>query len=129
MVYPNVSNRTILIVDHDATNRRLARRLLESAGFDVVEATDAVGTLEVLKTRRPRMIVLDIQLPGIDGWELTRRLKRNFATRDIPVIVTTAFASEGDRSYAIESGCAAFIEQPINSSELPMIIRRWLDEH
>ena len=94
-MYPNPTNTTILIVDHDAVNLRLARRVLESAGFEVCEATDAVSTFEVLKTCRPAMIVLDIQLPGMDGWELTHRLKTNFATKDIPIIVVTAFGTRG----------------------------------
>jgi len=72
------------------------------------------------------MIVGDIQLPGMDGWELTRRLKSNFATRDIPIIVVTAFGSEGDKEYALSAGCAEFVERPISSTELPEIIRRHL---
>jgi CheY-like chemotaxis protein len=125
-VYSNTANTTILIVDHDAVNLRLARRVLESAGFDVCEATDAVSTFEVLKTCRPVMIVLDIQLPGMDGWELTHRLKTNFATKEIPVIVVTAFGTRADRDYAIAAGCLEFVEKPISSTDLPTIIRRHL---
>jgi two-component system cell cycle response regulator DivK len=123
-VYPADSKLTILIVDHDDTNLRLARRVLESAGFAVSDAHDAVSTFEALKTCRPAMIVLDIQLPGMDGWELTRRLKTNFATRAIPIIVMTAFGSQSDREYAIAAGCAEFVEKPISSVDLPAIIRR-----
>ena len=126
MVYSNASKLTVLIVDHDATSLRLARRVLESAGFEVCEATDAVSTFEVLKTCRPHMIVLDIQLPGMDGWELTRRLQKNFATRDIPIIVMTAFGSDADKNYALTSGCVDFVEAPLSSIELPKIIRRHL---
>jgi CheY-like chemotaxis protein len=126
VVYPIASKPTILIVDHDATNLRLARRVLESAGFEVCEATDAVSTFEALKSCRPRMIVLDIQLPGMDGCELTRRLRKNFATRDIPIIVMTAFGSEADRDYALTAGCAEFVQRPISSTELPEIIKRHL---
>ena len=122
----SVERTTILVVDHDSTNLRLARRVLESAGFQVCEATDAMSTLETLKSCRPAMIVLDIQLSGMDGWELTRRLRTNFATRDIPIIVATAFGSESDRAYARLSGCAEFVEKPISSPELPSIIRRHL---
>jgi CheY-like chemotaxis protein len=125
-VYPNPTNTTILIVDHDAVNLRLARRVLESAGFDVCEATDAVSTFEVLKNCRPAMIVLDIQLPGMDGWELTHRLKTNFATQDIPIIVVTAFGTRADRDYALAAGCVEFVEKPISSTDLPTIIRRHL---
>lgn len=125
-MHPIDSKATALIVDHDATNLRLARRVLESAGFEVCEATDAVSTFEVLKSCRPAVIVLDIQLPGMDGWELSRRLHVNFATRDIPIIAVTAFGSEADKAYALAAGCAEFVERPISSTELPAIIRRHL---
>jgi two-component system cell cycle response regulator DivK len=126
VVYPIASKPIILIVDHDATNLRLARRILEAAGFEVCEATDAVSTFEVLKTCRPHMIVLDIQLPGMDGWELTRRLHKNFATREIPILVMTAFGSDADREYALTAGCAEFVQEPLSSTELPDIIKRHL---
>ena len=129
MVYANDSKPVVLIVDHDATNLRLARRVLETAGFEVCEATDAISTFEVLKTCRPAMIVLDIQLPGMDGWELTRRLKTNFATREIPVIAVTAFGSAADRAAALAVGCVEFVERPISSTDLPAIIRRHLAPH
>jgi CheY-like chemotaxis protein len=125
-VYPNASKPTILIVDHNTTTLRLARRILESAGFEVCEASDAVSTFEVLKSCRPDMIVLDIQLPGMDGWELTRRLHKNFATREIPIIVMTAFGSDADEAYAKTAGCVEFVQASISSTALPEIVRRHL---
>jgi two-component system, cell cycle response regulator DivK len=127
VVYSPDSNRKVLIVDHDSTKLKLARRVLESNGFDVREATDAVSALEVLKGCRPAMMVVDIQLPGIDGWELTRRLKANFATREIPIIIVTAFGVARDRTEALAVGCCEFVEKPISSTDLPEIIRRHLD--
>jgi CheY-like chemotaxis protein len=125
-VYSPDSNVKVLIVDHDATNLRLARRVLESEGFEVCEATDAVSAFEVLKNCRPAMMVLDIQLPGMDGRELTRRLKANFATREIPIIIVTAFGGVADRASAIAAGCVEFLEKPISSTDLPEVIRRHL---
>jgi CheY-like chemotaxis protein len=125
-VYSPDSKSKILIVDHDTTNLRLARRVLESDGFEVSEATDAVSAFEVLKNCRPAMMVLDIQLPGMDGWQLARRLKANFATRDIPIIIVTAFGSAADRAQALAAGCVEFVEKPISSIELPQVIRRHL---
>jgi CheY-like chemotaxis protein len=126
LVHSPDSKFKVLIVDHDTTNLRLARRVLESDGFEVSEATDAVSAFEVLKDCRPAMMVLDIQLPGMDGWELTRRLKANFATREIPIIIVTAFGSAADRAYALAAGCVEFVEKPISSIELPQVIRRHL---
>ena len=128
-MYSIDSKPTILIVDHNTTNLRLARRVLEAAGFEVCEATDALSTFEVLKSCRPAMIVLDIQLPAIDGCELTRRLHANFATRDIPVIVVTAFGTRTDKEYALAAGCVEFVQKSISSTDLPAIIRRHLAAH
>jgi len=119
---------TILVVDDDAANLKLARFVLEAEGFDVKEAVDAFSTFEVLKTCDPSLIVMDIQLPGIDGWELTRRLKTNFATRHIPVIAVTAYGVAGDRRLAAAVGAVDFIEKPISTTELPEIVRRHLRE-
>ena len=101
---------------------------MESAAFEVCEATDAVTTFEALKTCRPAMLVLDIQLPGMDGWELTRRLKANFATRHIPIIAVTAYGVEGDRELAIDAGASDYIQKPISTMDLPSIIRRHLPQ-
>lgn len=117
---------TILVVDDDAANLKLARFVLEAEGFEVKEAVDAFSTFEVLKTCDPSLIVMDIQLPGIDGWELTRRLKTNFATRHIPVIAVTAYGVAGDRQLAAAVGAVDFVEKPISTTELPQIIRRHL---
>jgi two-component system cell cycle response regulator DivK len=117
---------TILVVDDDAANLKLARFVLEAEGFEIKEAVDAFSTFEVLKTCDPSLIVMDIQLPGIDGWELTRRLKTNFATRHIPVIAVTAYGVAGDRQLAAAVGAVDFIEKPISTTELPKIVRRHL---
>jgi CheY-like chemotaxis protein len=117
---------TILVVDDDAANLKLARFVLEAEGFDVKEAVDAFSAFEVLKTCNPSLIVMDIQLPGIDGWELTRRLKTNFATRHIPVIAVTAYGVAGDRQLAAAVGAVDFVEKPISTTELPQIIRQHL---
>lgn len=101
----------ILVVDDDAANLKLARFVLEAEGFDVKEAVDAFSTFEVLKTCNPSLIVMDIQLPGIDGWELTRRLKTNFVTRHIPVIAVTAYGVAGDRQLAAAVGAVDFVEK------------------
>jgi len=119
-------HHTILVVDDDAGNLKLARFVLEAEGFDVKEAVDAFSTFEVLKTCDPSLIVMDIQLPGIDGWELTRRLKTNFVTRHIPVIAVTAYGVAGDRQLAAAVGAVDFVEKPISTTDLAQIIRRHL---
>ena len=117
---------TILVVDDDETNLTLARALLEADGFAVVTAMDAMSTFDVLKDVDPALILMDIQLPGMDGWELTRRLKRNIATSHIPIIAVTAYGKNGDAERARDVGFVDFVAKPVSTRELPSIIRRHL---
>lgn len=116
----------MLVVDDEKANLELARTLLESEGFAVETATDAISAFEVLKDCEPQLILMDIQLPGMDGWELTRRLKRNQATTHIPVVALTAYGTKGDEARARDVGCAAFIAKPVSTRELPSIVRQHL---
>lgn len=117
---------TILVVDDDETNLALARALLEADGFAVVTATDAMSTFDVLKDVDPALILMDIQLPGMDGWELTRRLKKNVVTGHIPIIAVTAYGQHGDAERARAAGFDEFVAKPVSTRELPAIIRKHL---
>jgi two-component system cell cycle response regulator DivK len=123
---PSTKALTILVVDDDETNLTLARALLEANGFEVVTAVDAMSTFDVLKDVDPALILMDIQLPGMDGWELTRRLKKNIATSHIPVIAVTAYGTQGDAERAREAGFVEFVAKPVSTRELPSIIRKHL---
>ena len=116
----------ILIVDDNTANLSLARMLLESEGYDIAVATDAVQALDSLRTRMPDLVLMDIQMPGMDGLELTRRLKRNIATRHIPILALTAYASEGDERDARAAGCDGYYPKPISTEQLPTVVRRYL---
>jgi CheY-like chemotaxis protein len=105
----------VLIVDDNPVNLKLARVLLVGAGYDVRSAGDAEEALEVLKEFHPRLILMDIQLPGMDGLSLTRQLKADAATRDIVVIALTAYAMKGDDEKALASGCAGYITKPLDT--------------
>ena len=118
--------RIILVVDDDANNLELAKALLGAEGFDVRTATGAIAMFEVLKDCDPALILMDIQLPGMDGWELTRRLKHNVITSHIPVIALTAYGRSGDDERAREIGFADFIAKPLSTRELPKIVRKHL---
>jgi two-component system cell cycle response regulator DivK len=115
---------TILVVDDDGANLVLARALLEAEGFHVLTATDAISTFDAIKEREPALILMDIQLPGMDGWELTRRLKKNIATSHIPVIGLTAYGTHGDEKRARDAGFSEFVAKPVSTRDLPAIIRR-----
>jgi two-component system, cell cycle response regulator DivK len=116
----------ILIVDDHPINLKLARVLLSAEGYEVRTAEDATQALAVLGEYHPRLILMDIQLPGVDGLELTRRLKADPATRDILVVALTAYAMKGDAERALDAGCDGYVPKPIDTRALPGVIAEHL---
>ena len=116
---------TILVVEDNETNMKLLLFILKSRGYDVLSATNADEALAALKTALPRLILMDLQLPGIDGLALTRKLKADPRTEPIPVIAVTAFAMKGDKEKALDAGCADYLTKPIHRLDLI----RMLDEY
>lgn len=108
---------TILVVEDNPTNMKLAVLLLETAGHTVLTATDAEAGLTVAVHDQPHLILMDIQLPGMDGLEATVQLKRDEATRAIPVIALTALAMKGDEERIRAAGCDGYIAKPMRYRE------------
>jgi two-component system cell cycle response regulator DivK len=113
---------TVLIIEDNRANMTLATFLLQSAGHDVLSATDAEAGLALAHTKQPDLILMDIQLPGMDGLEATMLLKRDAATRTIPVIALTALAMKGDEERILAAGCDGYIAKPIRYKEFLAII-------
>jgi two-component system, cell cycle response regulator DivK len=111
-----MNEKKILLVEDNEVNRRLAGFLLRSHGYQVREATTAAAAFEMVENERPDLIVMDIQLPGMDGLEITRKLKEQTVTADIPVIAVTSFAMKGDREKALAAGCAGYVTKPIDKN-------------
>jgi two-component system cell cycle response regulator DivK len=114
----------VLIVDDNATNLKLVAFVMRAAGFDVDTAPDAHGALAQIAAHKPRVILMDLQLPDVDGLELTRRLKANADTRDITIIAVTAYAMKGDHERAIAAGCDDYVTKPIDTRTLPALVAR-----
>jgi CheY-like chemotaxis protein len=121
-----MTGKSILIVDDNQANLKLARVLLEGEGFDTRTAVDAEEALDVLQHFTPDLILMDIQLPGVDGLELTRRLKAQPATKDIRIVALTAYAMVGDEQKARDAGCDGYITKPIDTRTLSDTIARYL---
>ena len=119
---------TILIVDDNPVNMKLIRVLLLGEGYDVRTAGDAQEALAVLKELHPRLILMDIQLPDIDGLELTRRLKADPATRDVSILGLTAYAMKGDEERILAAGCDGYISKPIDTRTLPSLVQHYLEK-
>jgi CheY-like chemotaxis protein len=121
-----MAGEAILIVDDNPTNLKLVRILLQGEGYDARTATDAEEAFELLKSFHPRLILMDVQLPGMDGLELTRRLKANADTREIIVVALTAYAMKGDEQKVLAAGCDGYVPKPINTRSLPRLVAEYL---
>lgn len=121
-----MAGERILLVEDNPQNRRLAQFLLNSRGYIVYEATTGEEALELAEAHLPDLILMDLQLPGLDGFAATTILKENAVTTDIPVIALTAYAMKGDREKALEAGCNGYITKPIDTKEFLMAVSRTL---
>lgn len=108
----------ILLVEDNEMNRDMLSRRLKRNGYDVVIATDGQQGVDMAAAETPDLILMDMSLPVIDGWEATRQIKQNAATRGIPVIALTAHAMAGDREKAIEAGCDDYDTKPVEITRL-----------
>jgi len=114
----------VLIVDDNPTNLKLVAYLVRANGYDVDTAGDAGSAQASIATHKPGLILMDLQLPGIDGLELTRRLKADPATSDIKIVAVTAYAMKGDEEKALEAGCDDYVTKPIDTRALPATIAK-----
>jgi two-component system cell cycle response regulator DivK len=121
-----MAGEPILIVDDNPANLKLARILLSEEGYEVRTALDAEEALRVLEGFMPRLILMDVQLPGMDGLELTRRLKSSERTRDIVIVALTAYAMKGDEERTTSAGCDGYVSKPIDVDRLPVLIAELL---
>ncbi len=121
-----MATRRILIVDDNPSNMKLVSYLLTHRGYDVLTASDATQAWAVLQRERPALILMDLQMPGIDGFELTRRVRADASTRHTVVIAVTAFAMAGDEGRARRAGCDGSITKPIDTRRLPGLIEEYL---
>src|ERR1044071_570700 len=118
----------ILIIEDTENNRVLLSRRLKPRGYEIVTADDAERGLALLPAERPDLILMDVGLPGMDGWTATRQLKSDPASRQIPVIALTAHAMEGDREKAMQAGCDDYETKPIDFNRLFEKIERLLGQ-
>jgi CheY-like chemotaxis protein len=107
-------------------NRRVVQFILKSQGYIVLEAKNGLEALELVKVHLPDLILMDLQLPGMDGFTTTRIIKEDATTKDIPVVALTAYAMRGDAELAVEAGCDGYITKPIDADEFPKLVASYL---
>jgi CheY-like chemotaxis protein len=119
--------KTILIVEDNFYNMELVCDLLENAGYPVLKATDAAKAIEIARKNVPNLILMDINLPGMDGLTATGILKKDDITKDIPIVALTAHSMKGDKEKAINAGCDAYIAKPIDTRAFVSLIESYCE--
>lgn len=119
-------DKNVMVVEDNEKNRKLMRVVLKSKGYNVIEATTGEEALNLLKNQKPHIILMDIQLPGIDGLTLIKQIKADTLTKEIPIIAVTAYAMKGDEQKILDTGCEAYMSKPINTQELPLMIEKYI---
>jgi len=119
-------NAQILVIEDHAENRRILRDLLASARYEMVEAITGEDGLRLAESHRPDVVLMDIELPGLDGYEVTRRMKANPFLRHIPIIAVTSYALSGDDQKAFQAGCDAYFAKPYDPLALLTKIREYV---
>jgi two-component system cell cycle response regulator DivK len=118
--------KRILIVEDQEDNRAILRDLLSQAGYDLIEATDGGEGVSLAQKERPDLILMDIQLPVIDGYEATRRIKGDAALKSIPIIAVTSYALSGDEAKARAAGCDGYVTKPFSPRQLLAKVREYM---
>jgi two-component system, cell cycle response regulator DivK len=120
--------KRILVVEDQDDNRTIVRDLVTAGGYELIEATTGEEGLELAAREQPDLILMDIQLPGIDGYEVTRRIKANSVLREIPVIAVTSYALSGDDKKAFAAGCDGYVTKPFSPRLLLAKIKEFLPD-
>lgn len=120
--------KRILVVEDQEDNRRILRDLLTSVGYEIIEAVTGEEGVILAETGRPDLILMDIQLPGIDGYEATRRVRANPAIDQVPIIAVTSYALSGDDVKAMEAGCTDYVPKPFSPRALLAKVRQYLPQ-
>jgi two-component system cell cycle response regulator DivK len=119
-------SKRVLIVEDQEDNRAILRDLLSTAGYELIEATNGAEGVELAQRERPDLILMDIQLPIVDGYEATRRIKANAELKSIPIIAVTSYALSGDEAKARSAGCNGYVTKPFSPRQLLAKVREYL---
>ena len=118
--------KKVLVIEDNELNMKLVKSLFRFSKFEVIEAADAENGIQLAREHKPFLILMDIQLPGMDGLEATRRIKHDNDLKDIPIIALTSYAMQGDEDKAHEAGCIGYITKPIDTRNFLAAIDQYL---
>lgn len=123
-----MTRKRVLCIEDNDSNMRLVSRIVEAEKHDFLAAADGLTALELIQQERPDLILLDINIPGIDGLEIARRMKGDDALATIPIVATTANVLVGDRERCLEAGCDEYLPKPLDVRELQTVLRAYLGQ-
>ena len=118
--------KKVLIIEDNENNLYMMRFILTKLGHSVLEARDGASGVELAKEQRPDLILMDIQLPVLDGYAATRRIREDGALKEIPIIAVTSYAMVGDREKAIAAGCTTYVEKPIDPPSFIRVLEKYI---
>ena len=121
--------KTILVVEDNELNMKLVRGLIKIGNYGMLEAIDAESGIEQIREQRPDLVLMDIQLPGMDGLSATKIIKKDPSLKDIPVVALTSYAMQGDEEKALEAGCSGYIAKPIDTRKFLETIAQYLKDN
>jgi CheY-like chemotaxis protein len=121
--------KTILVVEDNELNMKLVRGLIKIGNYGLLEAIDAESGIEQIREQRPDLVLMDIQLPGMDGLSATKIIKEDPSLKDIPVVALTSYAMQGDEEKALEAGCSGYIAKPIDTRKFLETISQYLKDN
>ena len=121
-----MANKTILVIEDNEVNMKLVKSLLKMDQYKVLEAPDAETGMKLLQEKKPDLILMDIQLPGMDGLTATKIIKADPDMKDIPVVAFTSFAMDGDEKKAFKAGCVGYITKPLDTQNFLTTLEKFL---
>jgi CheY-like chemotaxis protein len=120
--------RTILVIEDNPLNMKLVKGLLKIGNYQMLEANDAESGIQLIREQQPDLVLMDIQLPGMDGLAATKILKEDTDLKDIPIVALTSYAMQGDKEKALEAGCSGYIAKPIDTRKFLETLAQYLKD-
>ena len=121
-----MKSRKILVIEDNALNMKLVRSLLKIGKFEILEAEDAESGIQLMRQHLPDLVLMDVQLPGMNGLKATRIIKRDPTIKEIPIVALTSYAMQGDEEKAAEAGCSGYITKPIDTKSFLQVIDKYI---
>ena len=121
-----MKSKKILVIEDNVLNMKLVRSLLKIGKFEILEAEDAESGIQLIRQHLPDLVLMDVQLPGMNGLKATRMIKRDPTIKEIPIVALTSYAMQGDEEKAAEAGCSGYITKPIDTKSFLQVIDKYI---